>query len=105
MTGVQTCALPISEGAVEQGKRDEVFAQFEDLNGMEAFETLREHCLEFDLETLEEKCFAIRGRVGNPVKFSHEPKAPKLPIEKNGFTSEPYGGVFAEYGIIPKHST
>ena len=94
-----------TEGAVEQGKRDEVFAQFEDLNGMEAFETLREHCLEFDLETLEEKCFAIRGRVGNPVKFSHEPKAPKLPIEKNGFTSEPYGGVFAEYGIIPKHST
>lgn len=94
-----------TEGAVEQGKRDEVFAQFEDLNGMEAFEALREHCLEFDLETLEEKCFAIRGRVGNPVKFSHEPKAPKLPIEKNGFTSEPYGGVFAEYGITPKHST
>ena len=94
-----------TETAGEQEKRKEVFAQFEDLNGVEAFESLREHCLEFDLETLEEKCFAIRGRVGNPVKFSHEPKAPKLPIEKNGFTSEPYGGVFAEYGITPKHST
>ena len=94
-----------TETAGEQEKRKEVFAQFEDLNGVEAFESLREHCLEFDLETLEEKCFAIRGRVGNPVKFSHEPKAPKLPIEKNGFTSEPYGGVFAEYGIVPKHST
>lgn len=94
-----------TETAGEQEKRKEVFAQFEDLNGVEAFESLREHCLEFDLETLEEKCFAIRGRVGNPVKFSHEPKSPKLPIEKNGFTSEPYGGVFAEYGITPKHST
>lgn len=94
-----------TETAGEQEKRKEVFAQFEDLNGVEAFESLREHCLEFDLETLEEKCFAIRGRVGNPVKFSHEPKAPKLPIEKNGFMSEPYGGVFAEYGITPNRST
>lgn len=88
-----------TETAAEQEKREEVFAQFEDLSGVEAFENLREHCLEFDLETLEEKCFAIRGRNGTTVKFSHEPKAPKLPVEKTGVKPEPYGGVFAEYGI------
>lgn len=88
-----------TEGAVERGKRDEVFAQFEDLNGMEAFEALREHSLEYDLETLEEKCFAIRGRNGTTVKFSHEPKPAKLAVDKTPTENEPYGGVFAEYGI------
>ena len=38
-----------AETAEEQEKRKEVFAQFEDLTGVEAFESLREHCLEFDL--------------------------------------------------------
>lgn len=88
-----------TEGAAEQGKRDEVFAQFEDLNGVEAFETLREHSMEYDLETLEEKCFAIRGRNGMAAKFSHEPKSAKLAVDKTPAKDEPYGGVFAEYGI------
>lgn len=88
-----------TEGAAEQGKRDEVFAQFEDLNGVEAFETLREHSMEYDLETLEEKCFAIRGRNGMAAKFSHEPKFAKLAVDKTPAKDEPYGGVFAEYGI------
>lgn len=88
-----------TEGAVERSKRDEVFAQFEDLNGMEAFEALREHSLEYDLEALEEKCFAIRGRNGTTVKFSHEPKPAKLAVDKTPTENEPYGGVFAEYGI------
>lgn len=88
-----------AETAEEQEKRKEVFAQFEDLAGVEAFESLREHCLEFDLETLEEKCFAIRGRNGTAAKFSHEPKTPKLPVEKHDTEPEPYGGLFAKYGV------
>lgn len=88
-----------TEGAVEQGRRDEMFSQFEDLNGMEAFEALREHSMEYDLETLEEKCFAIRGRNGTTVKFSHESKPAKLAVVKTTTETEPYGGVFAEYGI------
>lgn len=91
-----------TEGAAEQGKRDEVFAQFEDLNGMDAFETLREHSMEYDLETLEEKCFAIRGRNGIIANFSHKPKSTKLAVDKTTADDEPYGGVFAEYGIVPK---
>lgn len=88
-----------AETAEEQEKREQVFAQFEDLAGVEAFESLREHSLEFDLETLEEKCFAIRGRNGTVAKFSHEPKTPKLSVEKRDAEPEPYGGLFAKYGV------
>lgn len=89
-----------TEDAIAKGERDEVFAQFEDLVGVEAFERLRENCKEYNLEELEEKCFAIRGRIGVTAKFSLEsPKAPKLPVEKTGMVAEPYGGIFAEYGI------
>lgn len=90
-----------TEDAIAKGERDEVFAQFEDLVGVEAFEALREHCTEYTVEDLEEKCYAIRGRNGIAAKFSYEPKAPKLPIEKSSVTPEPYGGVFTEYGITP----
>lgn len=92
-----------TEDAIAKGERDEVFAQFEDLIGVEAFENLRKHCTEYSIEDLEEKCYAIRGRNGTTAKFSCEPKAPKLPIEQTNITPEPYGGVFAEYGIVPNH--
>lgn len=87
------------ESSKEKNKRDEMFAQFEDLNGVEAFETLRERSMEYDLEVLEEKCFAIRGRNGATVKFSREPKPTKLPVVQHTVENEPYGGVFTEYGI------
>lgn len=91
-----------TENAVANGEREKVFAQFEDLVGVEAFENLREHCAEYTIDALEEKCYAIRGRNGTPAKFSVEPKNPKLVVEKkNALTPEPYGGVFTEYGITP----
>lgn len=88
-----------TENAIAKGERDEVFAQFEDLVGVEAFENLREHCMDYTAEDLEEKCYAIRGRSGVTAKFSYEPKAPKLPIQRTDPTQEPYGGAFAEYGF------
>ena len=88
-----------TETAEEQEKREEVFAKFEDLTGVEAFENLRKHCLEFDLDTLEEKCFAIRGRNGTMAKFSNEPKTPKLPVNTHDTEPEPYGGLFTKYGV------
>lgn len=88
-----------TEDSAAAQAREEVFSQFEDLAGVEAFETLREDCSKYSIEDLEEKCFAIRGR-NQVAKFSaQEPKAPKLKIEKTDVTVEPYGGVFAEYGI------
>lgn len=87
-----------AESAIAQGERDEVFAQFEDLTGVEAFEALKDDCMKYDLETLEEKCFAIRGRNTSAMKFSAEKKVPKLKVEKTGITNdEPYGGLIMKY--------
>lgn len=92
-----------TEDAIAESEREEVFAQFEDLIGVEAFEALRENRKDYSLEELEEKCFAIRGRNGAVAKFSYEPKAPKLRVESvEPVKAEPYGGVFTEFGIMPK---
>lgn len=88
-----------AEAAVLQGERDEVFAQFEDLAGVEAFETLKDNCAEYDIDTLEEKCFAIRGRQSVVAKFDLETKTPKIKIEKEKHINAPYGGLFEKYGF------
>ena len=93
-----------TENAIAEGEREKVFAQFEDLVGVEAFDNLRENCSDIPAEALEEKCYAIRGKYGIPQKFSLDngQKAPKLKVEKTKIENEPYGGVFGEYGIEPK---
>lgn len=77
-----------------------IFAQFEDLQGNAAFEALIEDCEKYDLETLEEKCYAIRGRAGS-MKFSFEQKAPKTIVDKtiepDNFEPDPYGGVVEKF--------
>lgn len=78
--------------------RDEVFAQFEDLVGVEEFDALREHVAEYELDALEERCYAIRGRKAAIAKFTHDTKPPKLKVEKTQPINEPYGGLFARYG-------
>jgi len=90
-----------TENAALQSAREEVFARFEDLVGVEAFETLRENQEQYnDIQELEEKCFAIRGRAGTVAKFSHEEKSPKLKVVMGiDDTKEPYGGIFAHFGI------
>lgn len=85
------------ENAAAKVEREEVFAQFEDLVGIEAFENLKSDCMKYDLETLEEKCFAIRGRNGAALKFSAKEKAPKLKVPKTDISNEPYGGIFVKY--------
>lgn len=86
-----------TENATAMVEREEVFAQFEDLVGIEAFETLKSDCMKYDLETLEEKCFAIRGRNGAALKFSAKEKAPKFKVPKTDIPHEPYGGLFVKY--------
>ena len=83
---------------------EELFAQFEDIAGVEAFENLKGDCDQYSIDEIEEKCYAIRGRT-QAGKFSLQtPKIPKLPIEKSSADTEPYGGIFAEYGIQPATS-
>lgn len=82
---------------------DAVFERFTDLNGVDAFEALRtacdEDCMKYDVETLEEKCFAIRGRNGSAALFSHDPKTTKLKVDKEAsdFSDSPYGGIVEKY--------
>jgi len=89
-----------TEEAVANSRREAVRAQFDDLTGVEAFETLCEHISEYSAEDFEEKCYAIRGR--NAVnRYSFDKSRPtRLPVEKRSPESaEPYGGAFIEYGF------
>jgi hypothetical protein len=98
-------AIAENERKSEAGR---IFAQFEDLSGVEAFEALKTEydadCMKYEADALEEKCFAIRGRQGSAsLKFSAPQKTPKLPIDRaGGVNKEPYGGVFEEYGFSAK---
>jgi hypothetical protein len=95
-----------AEKDASERKLESVFSQFEDLVGVEEFDTLRENCDQYSAEDLTEKCFAIRGRSMPNGKFSlQEQKAPKLIVERedSGKGYEPYGGVFTEYGIQRKN--
>lgn len=88
-----------TEAAEAAAKREAVFELFKDLEGIEAFESLRENCSDMSEETLRKECFAIRGEYGVKAKFSAEPqKAPKLKVESTEpVEDEPYGGIVEEY--------
>ncbi len=93
-----------TESAAKDAAREEVFTKFGDLSGVEAFETLRENCADYDVETLEEKCYAIRGRQAQGAQqanFNLENKTPKLKVETakaKHEDDEPYGDLFIKYG-------
>ena len=89
-----------AEAAAAEERRNKIFAQFEDLEGIEAFAELRANCESYDPDVLEEKCYAIRGKHGTQLKFAAEPqKPPRLPVEHNAPAATPYNGVFEEFGI------
>ena len=94
------------ESAQEQAARESIFKRFEKLDGIEAFEDLKANCEGLTPEQIEEKCFAIKGRMdvsfGQDVKFAMAPAAPKLPVDKaadSGKETEPYGDLFVKYGL------
>lgn len=75
---------------------DELFARFSELDGVEAFESLRTSCSEMALEDIENKCFEIKGR-NTTVNFSvAKPKSTRIAVEKK-HEDEPYGGLFIQY--------
>lgn len=86
-----------TESAAAEVARNEIFALFEDLVGVEEFENLRENCAEFELDVLEEKCYAIRGKNGTVAKFTKKPDAPKLRVERPEPEDRVYGGLFEKY--------
>ena len=88
------------EAKAAQVAREEVLAQFEDLADVEAFEALRENAAMYDADTLEEKCFAIRGRLGRVVKFSAEQKSTKILVDTIKDQDDPYGGIVQKYHAV-----
>ena len=92
------------ESAQEKAKKDAVFAKFEKLNGNEAFENLRANCDNLSADEIEEKCFAIKGRIDSAAEgsatFSLGSGVPKIPVDKSADSgeTEPYNGVFTKYG-------
>lgn len=77
---------------------DAVFSNFSDLEGIDAFENLKNEYANFSKGDLEEKCYAIRGRNGTAAKFSLETPTTKMVVETPADDDEPYGGIFIEYG-------
>jgi len=88
------------EAESDKAQREELFAQFADLNDVEEFVALVADSSAYDMDALEEKCFAIRGR-NMKLNFSkNDQKVPKLPIthnEKKLEEEEPYGGLVEKY--------
>lgn len=76
----------------------ELFAKFADLSEVESFQELYESRAQYDLETIEEKCFAIRGRMG---KFALNPQKngpQKLPVDSTTEVEpDPYGGLVRKH--------
>jgi len=86
------------ESAQAEAAREEVFAQFEELNGIEEFEALRSDCAAYSIEDLTEKCYAIKGRNGVTAKFSVTPSTTKIIVPKDiPADDEPYGGFIRDY--------
>lgn len=85
-----------TEKANMDQRRSELFSMFEDLNGIEAFELLKEN-FDISIEDLEEKCFAIRGRNASQAKFSFENKSTKIKVDQSEMNDAPYGGVVEKY--------
>lgn len=83
-------------------KISELFSAFEDLNGIESFESLKgecaEDCFKYELSDIEDKCYSIRGRnMKQDAKFSIKASTPKIVIDKKAVDEDtdseaPYGG-------------
>ena len=86
-----------TEAAAAEVARNEIFAQFDDLSGVEEFEALRENCADFDFAVLEEKCYAIRGRNSSVAKFTKKTETPKLKVDRAEPEEDLYGGLFEKY--------
>lgn len=92
------------EKSADDSARAELFKRFSNLNGIEAFENLKNDNGQYDIESLEEKCYAILGRNSTTVKFDLQEKPTKLKVESafehTESANEPYGGIFVRRGFV-----
>jgi hypothetical protein len=85
-------------------EREEILSAFADLDGDEAFEALRGNAASYDAETLQEKCYALRGRKHTVFAKEQAPAAAKLPVAEHADepNDEPYHGLFIKFGFAGK---
>lgn len=88
-----------AEAAKADAEKSKVFSMFADLADIDEFIALQEHAGDYDIDSLEEKCFAIRGRHSTVAKFNLADKAPRLRVDRQdeGDADMPYGGVVEKY--------
>lgn len=98
-----------SELAKARAEKEELFSTFDDLVGIEAFDSLVANADDYDLSAIEEKCYAIRGRNTTVAKYALNNKSTKLVVsapnsgaQDNIDDDDPYGGIVARY--INKHN-
>ena len=75
------------EEAYRQSEETRIFSQFEDLKGNEKFDKLVSESRNYELEELEEKCFAIYGMVSKS-KAKPNKKEEKKPIVDKVYSEE-----------------
>ena len=75
------------EEAYRQSEETRIFSQFESLKGNEKFDKLVSESRNYDLEELEEKCFAIYGMVSK-AKVKANKKEEKKPIVDKVYSEE-----------------
>ena len=75
------------EEAYRQSEEARIFSQFEDLKGNEKFDKLVSESKNYELEELEEKCFAIYGMVSKS-KVKTNKKEEKKPIVDKVYSEE-----------------
>ena len=90
-------------------EREAVFAQFSDLVGVEAFDSLVENCAEMAIADIEEKCYAIRGRMvasaSTNYSAAQKKSAPKVTLDSVPEESDPENNVELPYGgLIEKYA-
>lgn len=89
------------EKASADEERSAVLSQFSDLVGNELFDALVEKAESYDVAALEEKCYAIRGRLSSQKKFSMSNKATKIAVEPENENDNdaPYGGIVEKFAV------
>lgn len=89
-----------NEKAKRKGAVDELFSQFEDLQNVDGFESLRESAYECgEMEDIETKLFAMRGRRTNTFSKNPQKGVVKVGIEyvNDGSEDRPYGGLLKKH--------
>lgn len=82
------------EAENKKAERESIFSKFEDLNGIEDFEKLKLSNEDMTKEELEEKCYAIRGKI---AKFSLNDNSTRIKVPNLSTRNEPYGGIVTKY--------